>query len=178
VAFTIQPSAWVLADRALIREALHNLLGNAWKFTADRDGAAIEFGMTSATNGRVCCYVRDNGAGFNPAYVDKLFTPFQRLHTTLEFSGTGIGLACVRQIVDRHNGLTWAEGAIGEGATFFFTLQAAAVLGPVRGRRRPRGGRPGPAGAAPGARPRWDSPTRRGRSARAAARRRRRGRCS
>jgi PAS domain S-box-containing protein len=127
VAFTIQPSAWVLADRTLIREALHSLLGNAWKFTADRDRAAIEFGMTSATNGRVCCYVRDNGAGFNPAYVDKLFTPFQRLHTAREFSGTGIGLACVRQIVDRHNGLTWAEGAIGEGATFFFTLQAASL---------------------------------------------------
>jgi PAS domain S-box-containing protein len=127
VAFTIQPSAWVLADRTLIREALHSLLGNAWKFTADRDRAAIEFGMTSATNGRVCCYVRDNGAGFNPAYVDKLFTPFQRQHTAREFSGTGIGLACVRQIVDRHNGLTWAEGAIGEGATFFFTLQAASL---------------------------------------------------
>jgi PAS domain S-box-containing protein len=125
VRFTIQPQAWALADRALIREALQRLLGNAWKFTAGRDGAAIEFGMTPDANARVCCYVRDNGAGFDPVYVDKLFTPFQRLHSTREFAGTGIGLACVREIVDRHNGRTWAEGAIGDGATFFFTLQAA-----------------------------------------------------
>jgi light-regulated signal transduction histidine kinase (bacteriophytochrome) len=69
--------------------------------------------------------VRDNGAGFNPAYVDKLFTPFQRLHSAREFAGSGIGLACVREIVDRHNGRAWAEGAVAGGATFFFTLQAA-----------------------------------------------------
>jgi PAS domain S-box-containing protein len=125
VRFTIQPQAWALADRTLIREALERLLDNAWKFTAGRDGAAIEFGMTPDANARVCCYVRDNGAGFDPVYVDKLFTPFQRLHTKREFDGTGIGLACVREIVDRHNGRTWAEGAIGDGATFFFTLQAA-----------------------------------------------------
>ena len=126
VRFTIQPQAWALADRALIREALHNLLDNAWKFTAGRDDAAIEFGMTPAANARVCCHVRDNGTGFNPAYLDKLFTPFQRLDTTREFPGaTGVGLACVRQIVDRHNGRTWAEGTLGGGATFFFTLQAA-----------------------------------------------------
>jgi PAS domain S-box-containing protein len=125
VRFTIQPQAWALADRTLIREVLHNLLDNAWKFTAGRAGAAIEFGMTPAADARVCCHVRDNGAGFNPAYVDKLFTPFQRLHTTREFTGTGIGLACVREIVGRHDGRTWAEGTIGDGATFFFTLQAA-----------------------------------------------------
>jgi two-component system, cell cycle sensor histidine kinase and response regulator CckA len=125
VRFTIQPQAWALADRALIREALRHLLGNAWKFTAGRDGAAIEFGMTPAANARVCCYVRDNGAGFDPAYVGKLFTPFQRLHTTHEFAGIGIGLACVHEIVDRHNGRAWAEGTVGVGATFFFTLQAA-----------------------------------------------------
>jgi two-component system, cell cycle sensor histidine kinase and response regulator CckA len=125
VRFTIQPQAWALADRALIREALDSLLDNAWKFTAGRDGAAIEFGMTPDANARVCCYVRDNGAGFNPAYVDKLFTPFQRLHSAREFAGSGIGLACVREIVDRHNGRAWAEGAVAGGATFFFTLQAA-----------------------------------------------------
>ena len=110
VCFTIRPQAWALADRTLIREALHNLLGNAWKFTAGRDGAAIEFGMTPAANARVCCYVRDNGAGFDFAYVDKLFTPFQRLHTAREFPGTGIGLASVRQIVDRHNGRDLGRG--------------------------------------------------------------------
>ena len=125
VCFTIQPQAWSLADRALIREALRNLLDNAWKFTTGRDHASIEFGMTPAANARVCCYVRDNGAGFDPAYAGKLFTPFERLHTTREFPGTGIGLATVRQIVDRHGGQTWAEGTVGEGATFFFTLQAA-----------------------------------------------------
>ena len=121
----IQPRAWALADRVLIREALNSLLGNAWKFTAGRDGAVIEFGITPAADARVCCFVRDNGAGFNPAYVDKLFTPFQRLHSTREFAGTGIGLACVREIVDRHHGRAWAEGTVGAGATFFFTLQAA-----------------------------------------------------
>jgi two-component system, cell cycle sensor histidine kinase and response regulator CckA len=125
VRFTIQPQAWALADAALIREALDSLLGNAWKFTAGRDGAAIEFGMTAFANARVCCFVRDNGAGFDPAYADKLFTPFERLHSRSEFAGTGIGLACVREIVDRHGGRAWAEGAVGEGATFFFTLQAA-----------------------------------------------------
>ncbi len=111
VCFTIQPQAWALADRALIREALRNLLDNAWKFTTSRDNASIEFGTTPAANARVCCHVRDNGAGFNPAYADKLFTPFQRLHATREFpgTGTGIGLASVRQIVDRHGGHTWAE---------------------------------------------------------------------
>ena len=130
VCFTIQQQAWALADRTLIREALRNLLDNAWKFTADRDGATIEFGMTPAANARVCCYVRDNGAGFDPAYADKLFTPFQRLHTTREFPGTGIGLASVRQIVDRHGGRTWADGTVGHGATFSFTLQAAAPAAP------------------------------------------------
>jgi light-regulated signal transduction histidine kinase (bacteriophytochrome) len=125
VSFTIQKQAWALADRTLIREVLRNLLGNAWKFTAGRDGAVIEFGMTPAANASVCCYVRDNGAGFDAVYVDKLFTPFQRLHTTHEFPGTGMGLASVRQIVDRLGGRTWADGAVGHGATFSFTLQAA-----------------------------------------------------
>ena len=125
VRFTIGQPARALADADLIREVLHNLLDNAWKFTSGRDNASIEFGMTPATDARVCCYVRDNGAGFDPAFAHKLFQPFQRLHTAREFPGTGIGLASVRQIVDRHNGRTWAEGTVGDGATFFFTLQAA-----------------------------------------------------
>ena len=130
VCFTIQQPAWALADLVLIREVLHNLLGNAWKFTSGRASASIEFGMTPATDASACYYVRDNGAGFNPAYTHKLFQPFQRLHTTQEFPGTGIGLASVRRIVDRHNGRTWAEGAVGDGATFFFTLRAAEPAGP------------------------------------------------
>ncbi len=127
VCFTIQQPAWALADADLIREVLRHLLDNAWKFTSGRDNATIEFGITPATDARVCCHVRDNGAGFNPAFAHKLFQPFQRLHTTQEFAGTGTGtgLASVRQIVDRHNGRTWAESTLGEGATFFFTLQAA-----------------------------------------------------
>jgi len=125
VRFIIQQPAWVLADRFLIRTVLQNLLDNAWKFTSGRDDALIEFGTAPAGDGRVCCYVRDNGAGFDPAYADKLFQPFQRLHTTREFPGTGIGLAIVRQIVERHGGRAWAEGAVGAGAMFFFTLQAA-----------------------------------------------------
>ena len=108
---------------------LHNLLDNAWKFTAGRDDASIEFKMTPVPDGGVCCYVRDNGAGFDPAYVDKLFTPFQRLHTGRELPGTGMGLASVRQIVDRLGGRTWAEGTFGHGATMSFTLQAAEPPG-------------------------------------------------
>jgi PAS domain S-box-containing protein len=125
VCFTIQQPARAMADPALIREVLHHLLGNAWKFTSGRDHASIEFGMTPATDARVCCYVRDNGAGFDPAFAHQLFQPFQRLHTTGEFPGTGIGLASVRQVVDRHHGRTWAEGTVGAGATFYFTLPAA-----------------------------------------------------
>jgi PAS domain S-box-containing protein len=124
VHFAIQRPVRVWADRTLIRTVLQNLLGNAWKFTSGRDEASIEFGTRPTGDGTVCCYVRDNGAGFDPQYVGKLFTPFQRLHTTREFPGTGVGLASVRAIVDRHGGHAWAEGAVGEGATFFFTLEA------------------------------------------------------
>jgi PAS domain S-box-containing protein len=124
VHFAIQRPVRVWADRTLIRTVLQNLLGNAWKFTSGRDEASIEFGTRPTGDSTVCCYVRDNGAGFDPQYVGKLFTPFQRLHTTREFPGTGVGLASVRAIVDRHGGHAWAEGAVGEGATFFFTLEA------------------------------------------------------
>ena len=124
VRVAIQDGVWVTADRTLIRTVVQNLVENAWKFTAKRDGATIEFGTTAAEDGRVCCYVRDDGAGFDPAFTGKLFQPFQRLHAVTEFPGTGIGLASVRRIVERHGGRAWAEGAVGRGATFYFTLNA------------------------------------------------------
>jgi PAS domain S-box-containing protein len=124
VRFIIQRPVQVRADPALIRAVLENLVGNAWKFTSHRDAALIEFGTTSVDDAPVCCYVRDNGAGFDPLYVDQLFQPFQRLHSTSEFPGTGIGLASVKQIVERHGGRIWAEGKVGEGATMHFTLNA------------------------------------------------------
>ena len=112
----------MIADRSLIRAVLQNLLENAWKFTAHRDDAVIEFARTAGQDGMVCCYVRDNGAGFDPAYAGKLFQPFERLHDAAEFAGTGIGLASVARIIERHGGRTWADGAVGHGATFYFTL--------------------------------------------------------
>ena len=121
VRFNIQDGIRVIADRSLIRAVLENLLDNAWKFTAHRDGAVIEF-AAAAEDGMVCCYVRDNGAGFDPAYAGKLFQPFERLHDAAEFPGTGIGLASVARIIERHGGCTWADGAVGHGATFYFTL--------------------------------------------------------
>ena len=120
--FTIQRPVQVQADRALMRMVLHNLLGNAWKFTSGRDDALIEFETTPVGDAPVCYCVRDNGAGFDPAYTHKLFSPFQRLHPASEFPGTGIGLAIVRVIVERHGGRVWAEGAVGAGAAFYFTL--------------------------------------------------------
>ena len=129
VAFTIEEPVVATADRALIVTVLENLLGNAWKFTSGRAEASIEFGtMPAPRAAEVCCYVRDNGAGFDPEYRDKLFRPFQRLHLASEFPGTGVGLASVRQIVELHGGDTWAEGAIGRGATFHFTLAAGSVV--------------------------------------------------
>ena len=104
---------------------LRNLLCNAWKFTTGRDHATIEFGTHPPTSAPTSYYVRDNGAGFDPAYTAKLFTPFERLHTTDEFPGTGTGLATVRQVVERHGGRTWADSTPGQGATFSFTLRPA-----------------------------------------------------
>jgi PAS domain S-box-containing protein len=110
------------ADARLMRVALENLLGNAWKFTGKQAEAVIEFGSTQE-GGRKVYFIRDNGAGFDMAYVDKLFAPFQRLHTMEEYPGTGIGLATVRRIINRHGGRSWAEGQVGKGATFYFSLQ-------------------------------------------------------
>jgi len=115
-------------DPTLIRTALEKLLENAWKFTAGRDDATIEFAATEVDGAPLACYVRDNGAGFDPAYTDKLFQPFQRLHAVGEYPGSGIGLASVQRIIDRHGGRVWAEGAVGCGATFYFTLDAKDTL--------------------------------------------------
>jgi signal transduction histidine kinase len=128
VQVTVQEGVRVTADRALIRSALDNLLDNAWKFTARRDGAAIEFATAPAADAPICCYVRDNGAGFDSAYVGKLFQPFQRLHDAEDFPGTGVGLATVRRIIDRHGGRAWAEGTVDGGATIYFTLNAEGTL--------------------------------------------------
>jgi signal transduction histidine kinase len=127
VQFAIQRPVPARADRSLISTALQSLVENAWKFTSGRDEAAIEFGMMPAADAAVCCYLRDNGAGFDPAYTRKLFQPFQRLHESGEFPGSGLGLAGVRRIVERHGGRVWAEGAVGGGATFYFTLGAEEI---------------------------------------------------
>jgi PAS domain S-box-containing protein len=108
-------------DGRLLAIVFDNLLGNAWKFTAKRSVARIEFGRTQA-NGSSVYFIRDDGAGFDMAYSAKLFGVFQRLHRATEFEGTGIGLATVQRIVRRHGGRIWAEGEVGQGATFFFTL--------------------------------------------------------
>jgi light-regulated signal transduction histidine kinase (bacteriophytochrome) len=113
------------ADGGLVRVLLDNLLGNAWKFTTKRTAARIEFGVTEHGAERAF-FVQDNGAGFDPTHARKLFTPFTRLHSDPEFAGTGIGLAMVHRIVERHGGRAWAEGAVDSGATIFFTLGAGS----------------------------------------------------
>jgi PAS domain S-box-containing protein len=127
VRFIIQDAVQAPADLVLIRSVLENLVGNAFKFTSRQEDASVEFGTVPTEEAPICCFVRDNGAGFEPAYADKLFTPFERLHTAEEFPGTGVGLASVQQIVERHGGRVWAEGAVGEGATFYFTLDAKVM---------------------------------------------------
>jgi signal transduction histidine kinase len=108
-------------DPRLARAMLENLLGNAWKFTSKVHSPRIEFGVRDV-EGQQAFFVSDNGAGFDDAYASKLFAPFQRLHTNAEFPGTGIGLATVQRIVHRHGGRVWAEGHVGAGATFLFTI--------------------------------------------------------
>lgn len=121
VEFIIAGRLMVKGDKRLLRVVLENLLGNAWKFTGKHPKAKIECGVTQV-DGRSAYFVRDNGAGFDMAYANKLFGAFQRLHAPSEFPGSGIGLATVQRIIHRHGGQVWAEGVVGQGATFYFTL--------------------------------------------------------
>ncbi|GLI37243.1 CHASE domain-containing protein [Geobacter hydrogenophilus] len=121
VTFRIADGVVAPGGAGLLRVVLENLLGNAWKYTGGKEGALIEFGV-EAKEGERLFFVRDNGAGFDMRYADRLFGVFQRLHSAAEFEGTGVGLATVRRIILRHGGRIWAEGSVGRGATFFFTL--------------------------------------------------------
>jgi light-regulated signal transduction histidine kinase (bacteriophytochrome) len=121
VTFDITPGLAAYADAQLMRAVLDNLLGNAAKFSSKRPDARVEFGWERQL-GETVYFIRDNGVGFNMAYASKLFGAFQRLHTTSEFEGTGIGLANAQRIIARHGGRIWAVGQPGQGATFYFTL--------------------------------------------------------
>jgi signal transduction histidine kinase len=131
VEFVIQPGLRARADERLIRSALANLMGNAWKFTGKHAHARIEFGAQPGRPGQggPAYFVRDDGAGFDAAYKSKLFQTFQRLHSATQFPGTGIGLASVARVVRHHGGELWAEGVVEQGATFYFTLPTPGDAG-------------------------------------------------
>ena len=125
--WVVEPQAIAAGDGGLLRNVMQNLLENAWRYTSRREHARIEFGVRTDHDGRQVFFVKDDGAGFDPAHAHKLFGAFQRLHADREFPGHGIGLATVRRIVQRHGGRVWADGAVGEGATFYFTLGLGAA---------------------------------------------------
>ncbi len=130
VEFVVTTNAEVMGDGRLLRIMMDNLLRNSWKYTAYHDRARIEFGRKEA-DGRTVYFVRDDGSGFDPRSADRLFQPFQRLHSSAEFPGNGVGLATVRRIVQRHGGDVWAEAAIGKGATFYFTVGVPREYSPA-----------------------------------------------
>jgi signal transduction histidine kinase len=121
VVFKTKKKLEVEGDKYLLQEVLENLIGNAWKYTETKESTVIEFGVTEF-EGNPTCFVRDNGIGFDANQAGKLFEPFQTLHDRDLFKGHGIGLATVKRIIQRHGGKVWAEGEIGKGATFYFTL--------------------------------------------------------
>jgi light-regulated signal transduction histidine kinase (bacteriophytochrome) len=125
VEFAVQPGLTAQGDARLLEIVLSNLLGNAWKFSAGRPLAQVEFGRTEVDS-RPAFFVRDNGVGFDMTYAQKLFGAFQRMHKASEFPGTGIGLATVQRVIQRHGGRVWAEAQVDRGATFYFTLEEAA----------------------------------------------------
>lgn len=127
IEWKVGPLPDVFGDLAMLHQVFANLLGNAIKYTRPRSEAVIEVGSEINTDGEQVVYVRDNGAGFDPKYADRLFGVFQRLHSESEFEGNGVGLANVRRIIVRHGGRTWAEGKVDEGATFYFTLPDPAL---------------------------------------------------
>jgi PAS domain S-box-containing protein len=121
VTFAVAEGVTAMGDAKLLRVLLDNLLGNAWKFTSRKKAAVIQFGVTGS-GGEAVYFVRDNGAGFAMSQAEKIFEPFQRLHDHKRYQGHGVGLATVQRIVQRHGGRVWAEGEMGKGATFYFTL--------------------------------------------------------
>jgi signal transduction histidine kinase len=137
VHFEVEEGLTTQGDPRLLGVVMTNLLGNAWKFTSKTADARVYVGKAEGSN--AVFFVRDNGAGFDMAYADSLFRPFQRLHPQADYDGTGIGLATVRRVIDRHGGRVWAEASVGAGATFSFTLERTreAALYAARGRQRP-----------------------------------------
>jgi light-regulated signal transduction histidine kinase (bacteriophytochrome) len=126
VRISIDTDLTVIGDDQLLRLALENLIGNAWKFSSVKSSTEIEIGKTKK-NAKNVIFIKDNGAGFNMKYVDKLFVPFQRLHSNGEFPGTGIGLGIVNRIIHRHGGKIWGESKEDKGATFYFTLEGEKI---------------------------------------------------
>ncbi len=138
VEFVSPPHLFAVGDPGFLRTALENLIENAWKFTEKKESARIEFGAEKK-EGETVYFVKDNGAGFDMSYVDKIFEAFQKLHSQDEFPGAGIGLAIVQRIIQRQRGRIWAEGKVGKGAAFYFTLgngekPGASLISQVAGR--------------------------------------------